>query len=220
MDAKFIPYSKDTYSEIETVARSIEHFNYMNKRRTVRDFSSRPIPKQVIENLIMTASTAPSGAHKQPWTFCVVTNSDLKSKIRIAAEKEELELYNNKISDEWREDLRYIGTDENKPFLEIAPALIILFKKSYDIDGDKKRTNYYVQESVGLACGFLLEAIHYCGLVALTHTPSPMNFLIKLLNRPENEKPFLLIPIGYPSENTMVPNLKRKDEKDIIVYYK
>ena len=220
MDAKFIPYSKDTYSEIETVARSIEHFNYMNKRRTVRDFSSRPIPKQVIENLIMTASTAPSGAHKQPWTFCVVTNSDLKSKIRIAAEKEELELYNNKISDEWREDLRYLGTDENKPFLQIAPALIILFKKSYDIDGDKKRTNYYVQESVGLACGFLLEAIHYCGLVALTHTPSPMNFLIKLLNRPENEKPFLLIPIGYPSENTMVPDLKRKDEKDIIVYYK
>ena len=220
MSAKFIPYSKDTYSELEIVARSIEHFHYMDKRRTVRDFAPKPIPKQVIEKIIMTASTAPSGAHKQPWTFCVVTNPELKSKIRFAAEKEEFELYSNKISDEWREDLSYLGTDANKPFLEIAPALIIVFKKSYDIDSDKKRTNYYVQESVGIACGFLLEAIHYCGLVALTHTPSPMNFLINLLNRPENEKPFLLIPIGYPVESTLVPDLCRKDKKDIIVYYK
>ena len=220
MNAKFIPYSKDTYSEVETVSRSTEHLNYMDKRRTVRDFSSKPIPKQVIENIIMTASSAPSGANKQPWTFCVVTNPDLKSKIRAAAEQEEFELYNNKMSDVWREDLSYLGTDANKPFLEIAPALIIVFKKSFDIDADKKRPNYYVRESVGLACGFLLEAIHYCGLVALTHTPNPMNFLINLLNRPENEKPFLIIPIGYPAENTLVPDIKRKNKEDVIVYYK
>ena len=220
MNAKFIPYSKDTYSEVETVSRSTEHLNYMDKRRTVRDFSSKPIPKQVIENIIMTASSAPSGANKQPWAFCVVTNPDLKSKIRAAAEQEEFELYNNKMSDVWREDLSYLGTDANKPFLEIAPALIIVFKKSFDIDADKKRPNYYVRESVGLACGFLLEAIHYCGLVALTHTPNPMNFLINLLNRPENEKPFLIIPIGYPAENTLVPDIKRKNKEDVIVYYK
>jgi len=192
----------------------------MHKRRTVRDFSSKSIPEQVIENIIMAASTAPSGAHKQPWTFCVVTNPELKSKIRVAAEKEEYELYNNKISKDWLEDLSYLGTDWNKPFLDVAPALIIVFKKSYDLVGDKKKSNYYVTESVGLACGFLLEAIHYCGLVALTHTPSPMNFLIKLLERPENEKPFLLIPIGYPAENTLVPDLNRKETKEVIVQFK
>jgi len=220
MNAKFIPYSKNSYSETETVTRSLEHLQYMHKRRTVRAFSPQPIPKQVIENIIMVASTAPSGAHKQPWTFCVVTNPELKSKIRVAAEKEEYELYNSKISDDWLEDISYLGTDWNKPFLDIAPALIVVFKKSYDLIGEKKRNNYYVTESVGLACGFLLEAIHYCGLVALTHTPSPMNFLIKLLNRPENEKPFLLIPIGYPAENTLVPDLKRKEENEVIQYYK
>ena len=220
MEAKFIPYNKQSYSEAEMVARSIDHLDYMHKRRTVRDFSSKPIPAQVLENIIMAASTAPSGAHKQPWTFCVVTNPELKLKIKIAAEEEEHESYNGRMPKDWLEDLSYLGTDWHKPFLETAPALIIVFKKSYDLIEGKKRNNYYVVESVGLACGFLLEAIHYCGLVALTHTPSPMNFLIKLLNRPENEKPFLLIPIGYPAENTLVPDLKRKESKDIIVDYK
>ncbi|MBA2610754.1 MAG: nitroreductase family protein [Bacteroidetes bacterium] len=220
MEAKFISYRKESYSEIETIIRSIEHLDYMNKRRTVRDFSSKPIPKQIIENIIMAASTAPSGAHKQPWTFCVVTNPELKSKIKAAAEEEEYESYNGRMPKDWLEDLSYLGTDWHKPFLENAPALIIVFKKSYDLINGQKRNNYYVTESVGLACGFLLEAIHYCGLVALTHTPSPMNFLIKLLERPENEKPFLLIPIGYPAENTMVPDLKRKVENEVIKFFK
>ena len=220
MEAKFIPYTKQSYTEDELLTRSNDHLDYLNKRRTVRDFSSKPIPEQVIENILMAASTAPSGAHKQPWTFCVVTNPELKSKIKIAAEEEEYESYNGRMPKNWIKDLSYLGTDWRKPFLETAPALIIVFKKSYDIVDDEKRNNYYVTESVGLACGFLLESIHYCGLVALTHTPSPMNFLSKLLNRPENEKPFLLIPIGYPAENTMVPDLKRKENKQVIEYFR
>ena len=220
MEAKFISYTKQSYTEDELLTRSNDHLDYLNKRRTVRDFSSKPIPEQVIENMLMAASTAPSGAHKQPWTFCVVTNPELKSKIKIAAEEEEYESYNGRMPKNWIKDLSYLGTDWRKPFLETAPALIIVFKKSYDIVDDEKRNNYYVTESVGLACGFLLESIHYCGLVALTHTPSPMNFLSKLLNRPENEKPFLLIPIGYPAENTMVPDLKRKENKQVIEYFR
>ena len=220
MEAKFISYTKQSYTEDELLTRSNDHLDYLNKRRTVRDFSSKPIPEQVIENMIMAASTAPSGAHKQPWTFCVVINPELKSKIKIAAEEEEYESYNGRMPKNWIKDLSYLGTDWRKPFLETAPALIIVFKKSYDIVDDEKRNNYYVTESVGLACGFLLETIHYCGLVALTHTPSPMNFLSKLLNRPENEKPFLLIPIGYPAENTMVPDLKRKENKQVIEYFR
>jgi iodotyrosine deiodinase len=192
----------------------------MNSRRTVREFSTEPIAMDVIDNIIMTASTAPSGAHKQPWTFCIVTNPALKSQIRIEAEKEEYINYNGRMPEEWLLDLSYLGTDHHKPFLEDAPVLIIVFKKSYDLVEDKKRTNYYVVESVGLACGFLLQAIHQCGLVALTHTPSPMNFLTKLLNRPVNEKPFLLIPVGYPADHVMVPDIQRKKKEEVIVYYK
>lgn len=216
----FINYVKETYPEEEVMKRSIQHFDYYNKRRTVRDFSDKAIPMEVLENIIKSASTAPSGANKQPWTFCVVTNTELKKQIREAAEKEEHESYNGRMTPEWLEDLAPLGTDWQKPFLETAPALIIVFKRSYEIVNGKKKNNYYVTESVGLACGFLLEAIHYCGLVALTHTPSPMNFLSKLLNRPENEKPFLLIPVGYPAENTMVPDIKRKTLTDIAVFYK
>lgn len=215
-----IPYSKDTYPETEVLQRSREHLSYMDKRRTVREFSSQPIPDEVIRNILMAASTAPSGAHKQPWTFCVVTSADMKRKIREAAEEEEYKSYNGRMSEEWLEDLSYLGTDWHKPFLEVAPALIVVFRKSYDVVDGRKRTNYYVSESVGLACGFLLEAIHYCGLVALTHTPSPMNFLCKLLNRPEHEKPFLLLPIGYPAEGTMVPDLRRKMEGEVISWYR
>lgn len=215
-----IPYSKDTYPETEVLQRSREHLSYMDKRRTVREFSSQPIPDEVIRNILMAASTAPSGAHKQPWTFCVVTSADMKRKIREAAEEEEYKSYNGRMSEEWLEDLSYLGTDWHKPFLEVAPALIVVFRKPYDVIDGRKRTNYYVAESVGLACGFLLEAIHYCGLVALTHTPSPMNFLCKLLNRPEHEKPFLLLPIGYPAEGTMVPDLRRKMEGEVISWYR
>jgi iodotyrosine deiodinase len=216
----FIPYSKTTYSAEEMLLRGKNHFEYYDKRRTVREFSDKPIPEEVINNIILSASTAPSGAHKQPWTFCVVTNPEIKKQIREAAEKEEYDSYNGRMTDEWLEDLAPLGTDWQKPFLETAPALIIIFKRSYELIDNKKKNNYYVSESVGLACGFLLEAIHYCGLVALTHTPSPMNFLSKVLNRPENEKPFLLVPIGYPLETTQVPDLNRKEIEEISVWYK
>jgi iodotyrosine deiodinase len=219
MEPTLIPYTKQRYSAEETKARSIEHLNFMEGRRTVRDFSSEPIDLEIIENIIMAASTAPSGANKQPWTFCVVTNAALKSKIRIEAEKEEYESYTHRMSKEWLDDLSHLGTNWKKPFLEEAPALIVVFRRPYKLIEGKKKQNYYVSESVGIACGFLLEAIHYCGLVALTHTPSPMNFLSTLLERPENEKPFLLIPIGYPKEVTMVPDIKRKTKDLVIVKY-
>lgn len=216
----FIPYSKTTYSPEEMLFRSKNHYEYYDKRRTVREFSDKAIPEKVLENIILSASTAPSGAHKQPWTFCVVTNPEIKKQIREAAEKEEFDSYNGRMPNEWLEDLAPLGTDWKKPFLETAPALIIIFKRSYEFVNDKKKNNYYVSESVGIACGYLLEAIHYCGLVALTHTPSPMNFLSKVLNRPENEKPYLLVPVGYPLETTMVPDIQRKPIEDIAVWYK
>ena len=172
------------------------------------------------ENIILAASTAPSSAHKQPWTFCVVSDQSLKSRIRAAAEKEEQESYNGRMPEEWLKDLAPIGTDWQKPFLETAPYLIIVFKRSYEPEaGGHKHQNYYVTESVGLACGFLLAAIHHAGLVALTHTPSPMNFLARILNRPENEKPFLLIPVGYAAEECWVPDLKRKALDEVCCWY-
>ncbi len=219
MQAKFIPYTKELLRGEELLNESLKHYQFMEGRRTLREFSTEPVPMEVINSIIMSASTAPSGANKQPWTFCVVTDQTLKSKIREAAEKEEYESYNGRMPQEWLNDLSYLGTDWHKPFLEDAPALIIVFKRSYELVDGQKRNNYYVTESVGLACGFLLQSIHQCGLVALTHTPSPMNFLSKLLARPENEKPFLLIPIGYPADNVMVPDIKRKGKDDVIVYY-
>lgn len=216
----FISYSHETYPQEEMLQRSKNFYSWMNTRRTVRDFSSKAVPREVIDNLILTASTAPSGAHKQPWTFCIVSDPNIKSEIRKAAEKEEHESYTNRMSEEWLEDLKPLQTDWQKPFLETAPCLIIVFKKVYDLTSDgRKRNNYYVNESVGLACGFLLAAIHHAGLVALTHTPSPMNFLTSILKRPENERPFLLIPVGYPYEETFVPKLERRDLNHISSYY-
>jgi len=199
--------------------RSFLFLKQMNDRRTVREFSSKPISKEVIENIVMSASTAPSGAHKQPWTFCVVENPEVKRQIRIAAEEEEKASYGGRMSDVWLKDLAPLGTDWQKPFLEIAPYLIVVFKRSYEIEEEnKKHQNYYVTESCGIACGLLLAAIHEVGLVALTHTPSPMNFLSKLLERPENEKPFLLIPVGYPADECWVPDLERKAVDEVIVW--
>ena len=215
----YVSYSKETYPEEEVIKRSQEFFKWLDKRRTVREFSDKPVPKEVIDNIIRSASTAPSGAHKQPWTFCVVEDPEIKKKIREAAEKEEYESYNKRMSDEWLTALQPLGTDWNKPFLEISPYLIIVFKKAYDLEEGEKKNNYYVNESVGLASGFLLAAIHNAGLVALTHTPSPMNFLTKILDRPDNERPFLLIPVGYPTDETWVPDLKRKDLDEIAKYY-
>jgi len=216
----FVSYSHETYPEHEILFRSRAFYEWMNKRRTVREFSDKAVPREVIENILLTASTAPSGAHKQPWTFCVVKDRVIKAEIRQAAEKEERESYENRMSEEWLEDLKPFQTDWQKPFLETAPYLIVVFKKAYDALPDgKKRNNYYVNESVGLACGLLLAAIHHAGLVALTHTPSPMNFLIKILKRPENERPFLLIPVGYPLPETYVPKLERKSLQEISVFY-
>lgn len=216
----FVSYSKETFSESKTIERSFAYYSWMNKRRTVRDFSNKPVPKEVIENIIKTASTAPSGAHKQPWTFCVISNAEIKSKIREAAEAEEKESYSGRMSEEWMKDLEPLGTDWNKLFLDIAPYLIVVFKRSYEFENDgSKHQNYYVTESVGLACGFLLAAIHNAGLAALTHTPSPMNFLCKILNRPENEKPFLLIPVGYTADECFVPDIERKNVEQVAVWY-
>lgn len=216
----FVLYSKDVYNRDEMLQRSKNYHDWMDKRRTVRDFSDKPIPKEVIDNILLTASSAPSGAHKQPWTFCVVTDPAIKKMIRVEAEKEEFESYNGRMPEEWLKDLRPLQTDWHKSFLEIAPALVIIFKRSYETEPNgHKHQNYYVTESCGIACGFLLSAIHNAGLAALTHTPSPMNFLSNVLSRPENEKPFLLIPIGYPANECWVPELKRKKLDEIAVYY-
>lgn len=216
----FISYSKETFSDEEAIAKSNWFFEWINKRRSIRDFSDREIPFEVLENIVRAASTAPSGAHKQPWIFCIVTNPEIKKKIREAAEKEEHDSYNGRMTQEWLEDLAPLGTDWRKEFLEIAPALIVVFRKPYEEINGKKRNNYYVNESVGLACGFLLAAIHHAGLAALTHTPSPMNFLCEVLDRPANEKPFLLIPVGYPSDSCKVPDLTRKELNKVLIHYK
>lgn len=215
----FIPFKAQDFSLEERLERVKAYYEYMDQRRSVREFSDKPVPKELIEQIIMTASSAPSGAHKQPWTFCVVSDPEVKTAIRKAAEEEEYTNYHGRMSDEWLEDLQPFGTDWNKPFLEIAPYLIVVFKRAYELEEGKKKKNYYVNESVGLASGFLLSAIHQAGLVALTHTPSPMNFLQKLLKRPDNERAFLLIPVGYPAEEAQVPVLDRKNAEDVIVWY-
>ena len=216
----FISFSKKTFDASEMKKRSADFFEWMNSRRTVRDFSDKPVPEEIIKNIISTASTAPSGAHKQPWTFCIVKNPMLKKQIRIAAEQEEKINYEERMTEQWRKDLQPLGTDWRKPFLEIAPYLIVVFRISYERDGENSsHPNYYVNESCGIACGFLLAAIHDAGLVALTHTPSPMNFLSQILNRPENEKPFLLIPVGFPADDCWVPDIKRKSLEEVCEWY-
>jgi iodotyrosine deiodinase len=214
----YIAYHQDIYDESTMLERSATFYNWANQRRSCRDFSSQPFAKQIIENIIRTANTAPSGANKQPWTFCVVDQPEIKQQIRIAAEIEEKKSYEGRMSAEWLADLAHLGTTWEKPFLETAPYLIVVFKRSYELDAHhNKHQNYYVTESVGLACGMLLMAIQYAGLVALTHTPSPMNFLCKLLQRPENEKPFLLIPVGLPAQECWIPDIQRKSISDIMV---
>jgi len=215
-----VPYTKNTLETKELIAQSTAFYKMLDERRSVRDFSDKKIPKIVIENIINAASTAPSGAHKQPWTFCAVSNPLLKTKIRKAAETEEKESYSSRMSEEWKADLKPIGTTWEKPFLEIAPWLIIVFKKAYDLsESGEKSKNYYVNESIGIACGMLITAIHDAGLVTLTHTPSPMNFLEKILERPKNERAFLLLPVGYPADEVYVPKLDRKSLDEISVFF-
>lgn len=216
----FIDFTRETYSAEEMLERSHEFYAWADQRRSVRDFSDEPVPKEVMENILMTGSSAPSGAHKQPWTFCLISNSTLKSKLRAMAEEEEKKSYGGRMSDEWLEDLAALGTDWQKEFIDIAPWIVVVMKRAYEFEENgSKRQNYYVSESVGLAAGFLLMAVHNAGLVALTHTPSPMNFIAKALDRPENERPFLLIPVGYPSKTAKVPDLIRKSKEDVIVHY-
>ncbi|SDX13851.1 Nitroreductase [Lutibacter oricola] len=217
---KHIRHQQEVFSEEEMIKRSQDYFNYNTKRRSIRDFSNKEVPIEVIENIIKTASTAPSGANKQPWTFCVVKSAEIKAQIRLAAEEEERKSYNERMSDEWLDDLKHLGTDANKPFIEKAPYLIIVFKRPYEIDEEgNKHQNYYVNESVGLACGMLISAVHNAGLVTLTHTPSPMRFLEKILKRPSNERAFLLLPVGYEAEKAYVPNIKRKELEEIMTLY-
>ncbi len=215
----FISYQRPDLSGSEILENSKQFYQNIDTRRSVRHFSDRPVDKSVIEQLIMAASTAPSGAHKQPWTFCAVSNPAIKSKIRETAEQEEYKSYHGRMSEEWINDLKPMGTDWNKPFIEIAPWLIILFKKSYDLVNEERKKNYYVAESVGIAAGMLITAIHQAGLVTLTHTPSPMNFLQTILGRPDNERPYLLLPVGYPSEKAVVPDITRKPLDEVAIFF-
>ena len=201
-------------SQEEMARASSDFLSLMRYRRSVREFSDKDIPIEVIKNIVSAAAAAPSGANKEPWYFSIVSDPVVKHEIRIRAENEEKAFYTHKAPASWLEDLNKFGTDWHKEFLEVAPYLIIVFKQIYDLQNGEKYKNYYVNESVGIACGILLTAIHRAGLVALTHTPSPMGFLEKACKRPPNERAFLLIPVGYPDDNAKVPDLKKKQFSD------
>lgn len=217
-EAKFIPLKDFKHrDEKEMISRSSKFFDMMKSRRTIRDFSSKPVPKAVIENAIRTAGRAPSGANKQPWHFAVIESSDAKKKLRLAAEEEEREFYAGRASDTWLKDLEPFGTDDQKPFLETAPYLIAVFRESYGLDAEtgERTQNYYVHESAGLAAGFLITALHNAGLATLTHTPSPMGFLNEICGRPKNERPTMLVVAGYPADGVEVPDIGKKPLEEI-----
>ncbi len=213
----FVPYLLPRFSPDEMRARARAFRAEIAGRRSVRHFAEEPVPLDVIDECIAAAGLAPSGANRQPWTFVVVTDRELKRKIRLAAEAEERELYGRRISEEWREALEPLGTTWEKPFLETVPALIVVFRHAFDLEEGKKRTNYYTQESVGIALGFLIAALHHAGLATLTHTPSPMGFLGEVLGRPANEKPYVLLPVGHPVPDCRVPDLRKKSLEEIRV---
>ncbi|MFN0139737.1 MAG: nitroreductase family protein [Pyrinomonadaceae bacterium] len=216
MQPNFIPLDFVELAPDEQERRAGEFFDLLNRRRTVREYSDRDVPFELIEKAIATAGTAPSGANMQPWRFVVVRDKQIKRKIREAAEKEERESYHGRMSEKWLRRLAPLGTDEHKPFLEIAPYLIVVFRiNSVTEDGETEPT-YYSQESVGIAVGILLAALHNAGLATLTHTPSPMKFLQEILGRPKNEIPFVLIPVGYPADDAKVPDIKRKPLDEIM----
>lgn len=199
------------------LAQSQQFFARIQERRSVRDFADTPVDREIIDNAIRAAGSAPSGANKQPWHFVVVQSKETKQSIRKAAEAEEREFYQHRAPNSWLEDLKVLGTDEHKPFLETAPYLIAIFLERNTVDADgNKHKNYYMPESVGIATGMLITALHLSGLATLTHTPSPMKFLNKILNRPGNEKPFMLIVVGHPSNNASVPDIQRKPLHEIM----
>lgn len=206
-----VPYAFDRLAEEEMRRRARAFHDAMERRRSVRDFAAVPVPRDLVELAIRTASSAPSGAHRQPWRFVAVSDPEVKRRIRIAAEAEEKRSYEGRMSEEWLAALEPLGTDWRKPFLETVPWIVVVFAELWEQrpDGSKIR-NYYVKESVGLACGLFLAALHTMGLATLTHTPSPMAFLNRILGRPENEKPFILFPVGYPATGCRVPDLRRK----------
>lgn len=216
---KLIPlaYEKPTVKGVAAEARRF--FENVNRRRSVRDFSPDPVRAAVIADLVRAASTAPSGANRQPWTFVAVSRPEIKQEIRLAAEREERENYAGRMPSEWLRALEPLGTDAHKPFLEVAPWLVVLFKQNYGLgpSGEQIR-HYYVGESVGIAAGIFLTAVHHAGLVALTHTPSPMGFLKEILRRPENETACLLMPVGYPALGAEVPDIDRKPLDDVLVF--
>ena len=207
------------YPTDEMKRRAREFYESANRRRTVRAFSDRPVPHEVIADCIRTAGTAPSGAHQQPWRFVVVSDPALKHRIRIGAEKEELEFYTHRAPPEWLAALAPLGTDEDKAFLDVAPLLIIVFAVSHGITASGvKMKHYYAQESVGIATGLLISALHHAGLATLTHTPSPMGFLNELLDRPSNERPFLNLVVGFPADGASVPDITRKSLEEIAIF--
>lgn len=210
----------EQYEPEEMLSRSVSFFQELKRRRTVREFSSRPIPMEVVKNCLLAAGTAPNGANHQPWHFAVVTDRALKQRIRQAAETEEEAFYGGRAPEEWLAALEPLGTDEHKPFLEEAPALIVIFAENYGLDEDgNKVKNYYVSESVGIATGMLITALHHCGLATLTHTPSPMGFLREILERPERERAFLILVVGYPAEGVEVPDITKKPLAEIATFY-
>lgn len=213
----FVPLpAREIRSDEEITARAANFHAQMARRRTVRDFSDRPVPREVIEHCLRTAGSAPNGANLQPWHFVAVNDPALKHEIRVAAEGEEREFYDHRAPNEWLEALAALGTDAQKPFLETAPWLIAIFSQPYRFLPDgRKLKHYYATESIGIATGLLVAAIHQAGLVSLTHTPSPMGFLNKLLDRPAHEKPFLLLVVGHPAEDAMVPDIQRKPLAEI-----
>lgn len=220
MNTNVIPYSQYVeYPTAEMERRSADFYAELKRRRSVRDFASRPVPRAIIENALRAAGTAPNGANLQPWHFVAVSDPAIKQRIRLAAEAEEREFYERRATTEWLAALTPLGTDANKPFLEIAPWLIAIFAQTSGLTPDgRKVKHYYVAESVGIATGFLVTALHLAGLATLTHTPSPMGFLNEILGRPEQERPFLLLVVGYPAESVTVPAIQKKDLSEIATF--
>ena len=216
---KSIALAFTEYPPAEMLQRAQAFHAEMRQRRTVRDFSPREVSRDVIETCLATAGTAPSGANQQPWRFVVVSDAMVKSRIRVAAEVEEREFYQHRATDAWREALGPLGTDANKPFIDIAPYLIAIFDEAYGVSASgQKEKRYYPMDSVGIACGILIAALHHAGLATLTHTPSPMAFLNSILARPDNERPFLLLVVGYPAEGARVPDIRRKELAEFVQF--